>query len=317
MNKDAMERHIAVIGAGLIGRSWAIVFARAGFSVALYDISSSALAGASDAIAAALDDLVAAGLIENATAITERIHKQPDFTAAVAGAAYVQECGPETVAAKRELFGELDREAQPDTILASSTSGIVASRFVSELTYPERCLVAHPVNPPYLIPLVELVPAPATSEAVVTRAKTLLSQAGQVPITVRREVQGFILNRLQGALLNEALRLVEGDTVSAEDLDKTVKHGLGLRWSFMGPFETIDLNAPGGIADYARRYGPLYTDMVAAQSAPPDWSEAALAKLERERRDVLPEAMLTARGQWRDQRLMALVAHQLHMHNSE
>ncbi len=312
-----MKHNIAIIGAGLIGRAWAIVFARAGFDVVLHDVSASALSHASEAIASALDDLVAAGLVTDAAAVTERIRTEPDCAAAVDGAAYIQECGPETVAAKQGLFTELDRLAPADVILASSTSGIVASQFVSGLKHPERCLVAHPVNPPYLIPLVELVPAPGTSDAVVTRAKTLLTEAGQVPITARREVPGFILNRLQGALLNEALRLVEADTVSAADLDKTVKHGLGLRWSFMGPFETIDLNAPGGIADYARRYGPLYADMVEAQSTPPDWSETGMAALERERREILPVDALAARGRWRDKRLMALTAHQRHMQKTD
>lgn len=308
-----MKRTVAVVGAGLIGRAWAIVFARAGFTVALHDVSAEALERAGAAIEDALADLQSTGLVGDPAAIRANVRMVPDVAAAVADAVYVQECGPETEQAKRTIFAELDRLADPGTILASSTSGIVASRFVDELQRPERCLVAHPVNPPYLIPLVELAPGPRTSAETVEAARALLADAGQVPITVHREIRGFILNRLQGAVLNEALRLVEGGYVSVDDLDRTVKHGLGLRWSFMGPFETIDLNAPGGIADYASRYGPLYKDMAASQAEPPDWSEAAIARLERERRRTLPAGELNARQQWRDQRLMALAAHQLQM----
>src|SRR5207253_9790700 len=137
----------------------------------------------------------------------------------------------------------------------SSTSGIVASRFTEELAGRHRCLVAHPVNPPHLVPLVELVASPWTASAIVTQAKAIYESVGQVPIIVKREIEGFILNRLQAVLLSEAFRLVSDGYVTPQDLDKTLKHGLGLRWSFMGPFETIELNAPEGIADYCRRYG--------------------------------------------------------------
>ncbi|KEZ78574.1 3-hydroxyacyl-CoA dehydrogenase [Salinisphaera hydrothermalis] len=311
-----MTHHVAVVGAGLIGRAWAIVFARAGFDVALTDVSADALAAASEAIAASARDLAAAGMVQDAD-FTTHIRYESDLVSALAGAEYAQECGPEKLDAKQTLFAELEAASTPDTILASSTSGILASDFAGGLAQPERCLVAHPVNPPYLIPLVELVPSPATDPAVVERARALLEAAGQVPITVHREISGFVLNRLQGALLNEAMRLVGGGYVSAEDLDNTVRHGLGLRWSFMGPLETIDLNAPGGIADYAARYGPLYAGMAESQSAAPDWSAPAIAELERARRVLLPEAKLAERQAWRDRRLMALAAHKRDMDNTD
>ena len=142
--------------------------------------------------------------------------------------------------------------ARPDAVLASSTSGIPASAFTEGLAGRARCLVAHPVNPPYLVPLVELCPAPWTDAAVVSRTRALMTSAGQVPATVNKEMDGFALNRLQGALLAEAFRLVADDVISPTDLDALVKHGLGLRWSFMGPLETIDLNAPGGLAGLLR-----------------------------------------------------------------
>ncbi len=304
-----MTDTVAVVGAGLIGRAWAIVFARGGLSVRLHDREPAALDAALARIDAALDELTRAGLIEEAGAIRSRITTAARLADAVADVGHVQECGPETVDAKRALFAELDAAAPAASVLASSSSGIVASAFTDHLRHPERCLVAHPVNPPYLVPLVELCPAPTTAEEVVAATRALMARVDQAPVLVRSEVAGFALNRLQGAVLNEALRLFEGGVVSAEDLDRTVKYGLGLRWSFMGPFETIDLNAPGGLADYARRYGPLYEQLGREQADPRPWSPATIAALEAERRERLAADELGARQSWRDRRLMALGAH--------
>ena len=237
-----------------------------------------------------------------------RIVAADTLAQAVQNAAYVQENGPERLDDKRALFAELDRLAPPNAVLASSTSGIPASAFTEALPGRGRCLVAHPVNPPYLIPLVELCPAPWTEPAIIERTRALMLQVGQVPVAIKHEVQGFVLNRLQGALLAEAFRLVADDVVSPEDLDATVKHGLGLRWSFMGPFETIDLNAPGGLQEYCARYGGLYADLQ-QQMTPRAWDAALVAELEAARRDVLPSSHHAERQAWRDQRLMALLAH--------
>lgn len=305
-----MATQVAVVGAGLIGRAWAMVFARAGLPVRLYDVDAEQLASAGELIAASLQDLHRAGLVEEApAAILARIEYQPDLALAMAGVEYVQECGPENVAVKQAMYTQLEAVVAAKTILASSTSGIVASRFTGHLTHPERCLVAHPVNPPYLIPLVEVAPSDTTSTDTVERTMALMQQVGQEPILVAKEVQGFILNRLQGALLNEALRLFRDGYVSAEDLDKTVKHGLGLRWSFMGPFETIDLNAPAGVIDYAARYGPLYRDVDTQRSGDNPWEEATLQRLDDERRAALASHELAERQAWRDRRLMALMSH--------
>jgi L-gulonate 3-dehydrogenase len=301
---------IAVIGAGLIGRAWAIVFARAGHSVALHDADPEALARNLAGIDASLADMKAAGLLEEpASAILSRIRAASRLEDALDRAAYVQENIGETLAAKREIFARMDVIAAPSAILASSTSTIPASQIGESLAGRARFLVAHPVNPPHLVPLVELCPAPWTAQATVERARKLLEAVGQVPIVVKKEIQGFILNRLQCALLNEAMRLFEDGYAAAEDVDKCVRNGLGLRWSFMGPFETIDLNAPGGVVDYAQRYGELLYQIGRTQSARP-WNEAALKKLEAERRATQPAAQLASRQAWRDRRLMALIAHQ-------
>lgn len=300
---------IAVIGAGLIGRAWSIVFARAGFDVALWDPFPQQVAAAQAFIAERLPELQDAGLLdEDPAAVGARIRPAPSLADAVRDVEHVQENGPERVADKRTLFAELDVAARADAVLASSTSGIPASAFTEGLTGRARCLVAHPVNPPYLIPLVELCPAPWTDSEVVARTRTLMTRAGQVPATVTREMEGFALNRLQGALLAEALRLIDDDVITPADLDALVKHGLGLRWSFMGPLETIDLNAPGGLADYCERYGPLYA-LMQRQMKPRKWPPELIARLQAARRAELPANLLPVRQEWRDRRLMALLAH--------
>ena len=300
---------IAVIGAGLIGRAWSIVFARAGFDVALWDPAPAAVPAACGFIAARLPELHAAGLLaETAETVLARVRPAATLAAALVRADHVQENGPERVADKAALFAELDRLAPPGAVLASSTSGIPASAFTATLAGRARCLVAHPVNPPYLIPLVELCPTPWTDPTTLARTRDLMRRAGQAPVTVAKEVAGFALNRLQGALLAEAFRLVADGVISPEDLDATVKHGLGTRWSFMGPFETIDLNAPGGLADYCARYGVLFAQMQ-QEMTPMAWDAALVARLHAARREALAEPDVPARHAWRDRRLMALAAH--------
>ena len=305
-----MNERIAIVGAGLIGRAWAIVFARAGCSVAMYDADPGALAQCRKQLAENIGDLAQHGLIaETPDAVLARITPVATLAAALEGAALVQENVRETLEVKRAIFAEMDQLAAPDTILASSTSWIPASEFSAGLPGQGRIMVAHPVNPPYLVPLVELAPAPWTSPAAVERARDLYARAGQSPVLLKKEITGFLLNRIQGAVLNEALNLYANGYASVEDLDKVLKDGLGLRWSFMGPFETIDLNAPDGVVDYARRYGPTYREVAHGQ-LPNDWDSGVLASIEAERRAVLPADQLAERARWRDNRLMALVAHQ-------
>ena len=305
-----MNERIAIVGAGLIGRAWAIVFARAGCSVAIHDAAPQALAGCEKLLHENISDLAQHGLISEAPSVVlARISTVATLAAALDGAALVQENVRETVEAKRAIFAEIDALAAPDTVLASSTSWIPASEFSADLPGRQRVLVGHPVNPPYLVPLVELAPAPWTSAAVVERARALYALAGQSPVLLKKEITGFLLNRIQGAVLNEALNLYADGYASVEDLDKVLKDGLGLRWAFMGPFETIDLNAPDGVLDYAARYGPTYRD-VARSQLPNAWDAALLEKIAAERRSLLPGEALAERSRWRDNRLMALVAHQ-------
>jgi 3-hydroxyacyl-CoA dehydrogenase len=302
---------VAIIGSGFIGRAWAISFARAGCAVALWDADSNAPPAAVDYIRAVLPDLEANDLLSGRgrDEVLALIRVETDLAAALAGAGHVQESAPEQLALKRDLLARIDAEAAPEAVIASSSSAILPSRLSDGLEGRRRCLVAHPINPPYLAPAVEVVPAPWTAPETVARTRDFLSSCGQAPIVMERELDGFIMNRMQGALLEEAFRLVADGYASIEDVDTGIREGLALRWSFMGPFETIDLNAPGGVRDYVARYQGIYETIFAQTRRRVDWAGPVLETVERDRRTRLEEADLGARQAWRDRRLMALVAH--------
>ena len=247
---------VAIVGAGFVGRAWAISFARAGHDVTLWDEQAAAPDAALSYIDGVLPDLAANDLLngQSAAGLRARMRGVANLEEALSGADYVQENTPENVEIKRKVFARLDAIAGADTILASSTSAILPSHFSERLKGRARCLVVHPINPPYLIPAAEVVPAPWTDAKVVERTADFLRAAGHAPIVMKRELDGFVMNRMQGALLEEAFRLVEDGYATIEDVDIGIRDGLALRWSFMGPFETIDLNAPGGVRDYCQRY---------------------------------------------------------------
>jgi len=304
-----MESTAAIVGAGLIGRAWAMVFARAGWRVRMYDSVPAQLDAAQANIAASLAEQAAAGLVADAGEALARIAMFERLEEAVPGASWVQENLPENVDTKRDVFRRLDALAGDSAVLASSTSAIPASQFTASIPGRSRCLVAHPVNPPHLVPVVELCGAPWTSPATIERAHAVMTAVGQVPVVVQRELEGFILNRLQGALLSEAMRLVGEGYVSPDDLDKTIAHGLGLRWSFMGPFATIELNAPGGVADYCARYGAFYRRLAADPPAPEIWDAGPAARVVAMLGTPLSPAERDRRMDLRDRRLLALARH--------
>ena len=302
---------VAIIGTGFIGRAWAITFARAGHKVALWDQARHAPSRAIEFITSVAPDLATNDLLDGATPATllARLRVESDLASALAGVDHVQESAPENLDVKKQLFVELDRLAPQGAILASSSSALLPSHFAEGLPGRHRCLVIHPINPPYLIPAVEIVPAPWTLPEIVERARAFLVAAGQAPIVMKREIDGFVMNRMQGALLEEAFRLVADGYATAEDVDVGIREGLALRWSFMGPFETIDLNAPDGVRDYIDRYQSIYANLFKQMQRRVDWAGPVLTEVERERRAKLPADQLGERQRWRDRRLMALAAH--------
>ena len=300
---------VAIVGAGLVGRGWAVVFARAGCTVTIYDAAEETRSGVLGLIETSLREMQEAGLVDAVEPVMQRFEVCPDLASAVASADYIQESVLEVKDIKQEVCLEIADAMRPDAVVGSSSSGIPASVFTEGCRNRSRFLIAHPVNPPHLVPLVELVPAPWTDAAVVEWLRGEMEAAGQAPIVVRKEMQGFVLNRLQGALLNEAWALFEEGVASTADIDLTVSRGLGYRWSFMGPFETIDLNAPGGIADYARRFSSLYHAIALSRAKPHQWPEDVVAAAQDERREKLSLSDLAERSAWRDRNLMALAMH--------
>lgn len=301
----------AVIGSGFVGRAWAISFARAGCEVALWDQDKDAPGKALAYVERLLPDLEANDLLNGSAAgkVAARIHVAPTLESALEGVVHVQENTPEDVDVKRAVFAQLDAAAPPDAVLASSTSAILPSAFTEGLKGRARCLVVHPINPPYLIPAAEVVPAPWTAPEAVERTANFLRAAGHAPIVMKREIDGFVMNRLQGALLEEAFRLVEQGYAGVEDIDVGIRDGLALRWSFMGPFETIDLNAPAGVRDYAERYQGIYSGIFGSSQWRADWSGPVMDTIESQRRERLAADKLEERQAWRDRRLIALAAH--------
>ncbi|MEW7008441.1 3-hydroxyacyl-CoA dehydrogenase [Lentilitoribacter sp. EG35] len=305
-----MEK-IAVIGCGLIGQGWTAVFAQAGFNVAMYDASSDAAKRALKAMEPRISDLAEFNLVETdeVPQILGRISVAGNLEEALDGAVYVQENGPEDVGIKKEITGSLDAIAAPSVPIGSSTSGISASRYCEGIAGRHRCLVVHPINPPHLIPAVEIVPTPWTDQNIVSRVNELMLQCRRETIVLNEEIDGFIVNRLQGALLEEAFKLVGSGIVSATDLDKAICDGLGLRWSFMGPMQTIHLNAPDGVDDYVARYGKMYRGFGIGSYETVDWAKIANEKLVAELSQKTPVAEIPEAQIDRDRKLMVLLRH--------
>ena len=282
MKDNNKKKKVALIGCGLIGQSWAISFLSAGFEVSLFDPVEGVTIQSKEKIKAKLKELQNYGLLKNKkiSDFFEKIHLAQDIQQAIEGSIYVQESGPEDLGIKKALTKEIDA-ATPDNIpIASSTSGIPTSLYAVDLKGKDRCLVAHPINPPHLIPAVEIVPAPFTSEVITQTVKDIMISIDKEPLELKKEIPGFVVNRLQGALLSEAFKLVKDGISSAENIDKAISEGLGLRWSFMGPFQTIHLNAPEGITGYVKRYERMYKDMFNKREI--DWSSTVKLGLEEE-----------------------------------
>lgn len=321
MSSPSPKGKVAVVGSGLIGKSWSVLFCRAGYEVYLYDIDESQTSKAVAGVLQSLQELeekgLLRGLIKSAKEAHKLVHGCNDLKKSLEGAIYVQENTPENIEVKKKVFENLDQLIENDeTILASSTSCIVPSRFTESLKHRKQCIVAHPVNPPHYIPLVELIPAPWTEKSIIERTRAIMKDIGQAPVTLNKEVNGFLLNRLQYAIIMEGWRLVEDGVCSPEDLDTVMSKGLGLRYSFMGPFETMHLNATG-ILDYCEKYGANIEKICEEQAGPRQLHDSNTAKVVEEAmcEASAPLDKLDERRAWRDERLASLAAHQADAEN--
>jgi L-gulonate 3-dehydrogenase len=296
-----------VVGGGAIGVGWAIVFASAGRDVVVFEPDAARRAGFPGDCAARLERLAQGGLLsESVDAIAARVTLGGSLTDAVADATHVQECAPERADLKHRLFEQIEAVAPETAVIASSSSAINASTIATDLRTRSRCLVAHPGNPPYLLPVVELVPAPFTDPDIVTRAEVFFGSVGMEPVKLAREVEGFVFNRLQGALLREAYCLVRDGVVTAEGVDRAVRDGLGRRWAVVGPFETAALNVRGGVEAHAARMGEAYARMGAERGQHDPWTTELVERVAADLERRLPAAGWEKHVARRDEAMIAL-----------
>jgi 3-hydroxyacyl-CoA dehydrogenase len=302
---NAPETDIAILGAGFIGLSFAAVFADAGLQVTLSDPDPARRLAAHEGIQAQREAMEMAGL---ATHGDGEITVVESANAAVPAAGLVIECGPEHLETKQAIFADLLGRAGEQTILATASSAIPMSQIVAAENDQARCLVAHPINPPAVLRIIELCPAPGTTSRTMTGAAELFDAAGFRSATVGHEIEGFILNRLQGALLREAYRLVSDGVAEPDDIDAVVRVGLGPRWALSGPFETAELNTPGGIKAHAKRMGPAYKRMGESRGETVDWSSDLVSRVAASRELVRGGASIGDRARWRTRAVARLVA---------
>jgi carnitine 3-dehydrogenase len=308
MDSNAVK--VGIAGTGLIGAGWAAFYASKGLAVSLYDTDASARQAGLERTRAGLAFLRDHGLLapELHDLAVAQISVTDDLCEAVHGAKLVQESVTERYDVKQDLFRRIDRAAAPETIVASSSSGLLISELQSVMEHPGRSLIAHPFNPPHLIPLVELVPGQRTDASVLAETKAWFESLGKVPVVLHREIPGHIANRLQAAVWREAIELVLQGVASVADVDKALAAGPGLRWALLGPHMIFHLGGgPGGIQHFIEHVGvswdSLWKDLASWNSLPAPTADALAAGVQAEAGD----RTLSEIAQWRDEKLVQLL----------
>jgi len=300
-----MDQAVAIIGTGVIGSGWAVAFLSAGISVKLFDLDHGRATIASDQVIDKTLELASGAFSREE--LQNKVQVANSLQDALDGVVYAQESVAENQEIKQNLFSELDKIAAPEIILASSSSALLPSDFLNDLPGAGRCLVAHPFNPPYLMPLVEIVPSKSTSQTIVQTCKKMFDDLGFSPIVIEKEVRGYVANRLQAAVINEAMNLVNQNVISPQDLDKCLSEGLGLRWAFVGPFETMALNAENGFTEYATKFGKSYQQLGADLNVACEWQEDTISRIENSLSHLESKADIKKRCEWRDSAIVNLL----------
>jgi carnitine 3-dehydrogenase len=301
-----MSKRVAVIGAGTIGASWAAIFLARGLEVAAYDPAPNGEAFARRFIGNAWPTLEKLGWVLPGAA-PERIgfFKTPGETAT--GADFIQESGPEREDMKIELFKEIDAAAPAQTVIASSSSGLLISRVTVKCRHPERCVIGHPFNPPHLIPLVEVVGGEKTSAAAIETAMTFYREIGKHPIRINKEVRGHVANRLQAALWREAVHLVAEGVVSVADADAAIAFGPGLRWALMGPHLTFHLaGGEGGMTNFMHHLVPAMESWI-EDLGDPKFTPEVRKKIIDGVADEAGSRSIADLQKWRDRKLIEIL----------
>ncbi|MEM3550293.1 MAG: 3-hydroxyacyl-CoA dehydrogenase NAD-binding domain-containing protein [Candidatus Bathyarchaeia archaeon] len=250
-------KKVTCVGGGLVGASWALLFALKGYPVTLQSRRKETIEKAVNDVKSNLSFLEEKGLINSKgkEAVLRRIKTTYDLSDAVKDADYIQESVAEDLELKRNVFSQIDAAARPDAIIASSSSALIISDIQVATTKPERCVIVHPYNPVHLIPLVEIVPGKKTSPETVKIAHDFMLRLGKVPVVAKKEVPGHIVNRLAHVLFREVADSVEKGIATVGDIDKAFTASLGIRWAIMGPFLTYHLGGgPGGIDEFFEKY---------------------------------------------------------------
>jgi len=302
---------IGIVGSGLIGQNWALIFASGGYEVHLYDRSKELVDNAIEKTLATIELYDTKGILRGP--LTKDDQKKlinPAYTLkdCVEDCVHVQEAVFEDLSLKIDVFKQIDACINNDrTTIGSSTSCFLPSKFTDNLNYKHNCLVVHPVNPPYFVPLIEIVPAPWTSLDAALKVRNLLEQVGQKPINMTREIEGFAVNRIQYAILNEAYNLIRDDVISPEDIDTVMRDGLGMRYAFLGPWEVTHLNARN-FREYAKQFFKGLHNVSMTFKEPPKMYEdhQTTNKIAESLEKRIPLDKVEERKKWRDERLMEL-----------
>jgi len=297
---------VAVVGTGVIGSGWAAHFLRMGYDVAAWDPGPSAAERLAEFVGSAWPVLERLGLSPGAS--PDRLRFADSLAGAVSDAQFVQESAPEVLDVKVALLAELDAVTPPDVVIGSSTSGYMMSDMAAQAKAPGRFVVGHPFNPPYLIPLVEIVGGRGTDHAAVTWAEKFYTRTGKICLTMDSEVPGFVGNRLQEALWREALHMIDSGQATVQQIDDSITYGPGLRWALMGPMLTFHLaGGQGGMAHMLDHFGPAllqpWTRLAAPELTPrlrdlvvagvsESVGDVSVQELERQRDDFLADLLL-------------------------
>lgn len=304
-------KKVGIVGSGLIGRSWAMLFAGGGYKVIMYDINKEALSKSYEILQEQLYETERAGMLRGSLSAKEQyelISVTSSLAEVVSDAVHVQECVFEDVELKKKVFRDICDYCNNDqTVLCSSTSCIMPSILFTGLPRVSQCIIAHPCNPPSLCPLTEIVPHPETATGIIEKTRLLMAGIGQTPVTLKKEVDGFALNRIQYAIINECWRLVLDGYMSVEDVDKVLTDGMGMRYAFIGPFETCHLNAEGTV-QYMEKYAAGIKRVSSSFGPVPEFDAKSVAEISEQMCKMVPDSResLEKRRKWRDSCLMEL-----------
>lgn len=301
MNKEI--KTVTCVGAGVIGRGWIHVFTAAGIRTRVYDKDATQIKAAMSWFDGILADDLVDGFVSKDQAEAQRslVSTHTDLVEAVEDSQWVQENGPEDIDLKRIIFSEIDCCAHPDAIIATSTSSLDINEIASGLPGVNRCILAHPFNPPYVIPAIEVMSTEKADPQVMTHAIDFLKGIGMKPLEMNFFAKGYLFNRLQAPIVRETIKLVQSGMCSVEAVESALCDGLGLRWALFGNFGTNHTNAQNGIREYYHHLGPMYREVLEDQDpTPPSFDSKTIESIAQQVDEMEKNASIKDICKWRD-----------------